>query len=136
MNTKVLINVDYVGGNYCASPANQDLACAATGRNVEDLLKNMRDAITMQVAGMHEDGLAVPEEFVGEYEFEMKMTAQALLKYIDGTISRTALSKVTGINVNQLSHYASGWRRPKPETQEKIYSGVRTILARLSSITL
>ena len=133
---KVLINVDYAGRNFCGSPADPGMACATVGRTVKELLDNMREAIALQVKGMEEDGLTVAEEYLGPYEFEMKMSTQALLKYIDGTISRTALSKVTGINVNQLTHYATGWRNPRPETQVKIASGVKTILSQLSSIVL
>ncbi|MCC6830388.1 MAG: type II toxin-antitoxin system HicB family antitoxin [Thermoleophilia bacterium] len=35
--------------------------CVATGANLEELRANMRDAVLMHIAGMKEDGLAVPE---------------------------------------------------------------------------
>jgi len=35
--------------------------CVATGATLEQLRANMRDAVLMHIAGMKEDGLAVPQ---------------------------------------------------------------------------
>lgn len=35
--------------------------CVATGADLDELRANMRDAVLMHIAGMKEDGLAVPE---------------------------------------------------------------------------
>ena len=50
-------------------------------------------------------------------------------------ITRKALSKETGINEQQLSHYANGWRMPKPATQAKIINGIHSIARELSAIS-
>ena len=50
----------------------------------------------------------VPEILQGDYELVYEFDIEALLKHLDGTVMKTALSKASGINVMQLSHYSSG----------------------------
>jgi hypothetical protein len=45
-----------------------------------------------------------------------------------------ALSKETGIKEQQLSHYATGRKIPRPVTQRKIAEGIQSISRRLSFI--
>jgi predicted RNase H-like HicB family nuclease len=35
--------------------------CIATGKTVDETLDNIRDAITMHIEGLREDGLPIPE---------------------------------------------------------------------------
>ena len=84
---------------------------------------------------MKEDGDPVPEEFSGEWEPEWHLTTRAQLKYSETFITRKALSEVTGINLQQLTHYASGWRNPRPEMQRRITEGIRAIRQKLAVIS-
>jgi predicted RNase H-like HicB family nuclease len=55
-----LIVIEKAAGNYSAySP---DLpGCVATGATVEEVKKNMQEAIEMHVRGLKEDNLPIPE---------------------------------------------------------------------------
>jgi predicted RNase H-like HicB family nuclease len=55
-----LIIIEKAGNNYSAySP---DLpGCVATGATVEEVKKNMHEAIEMHVKGLREDNLPIPE---------------------------------------------------------------------------
>lgn len=55
-----LIVIEKANGNYSAySP---DLpGCVATGKDVDDVKRNMRDAIEMHLKGLCEDQLPIPE---------------------------------------------------------------------------
>jgi len=57
---RFLIVIEKAGNNYSAySP---DLSgCVATGATVEEVKRNMQEAIEMHVRGMREDNLPIPE---------------------------------------------------------------------------
>jgi len=67
MTPKYLIVIEKTPNNLSAfSP---DLpGCVATGATKDEVEDRMRDAIRMHIAGMREDGLAIPEpSSVAEY---------------------------------------------------------------------
>lgn len=129
---KVSVSWDKNYGAHC------DLVpgCVATGKNLEGLKREFARSLRFHLDGMAEDGDAVPAELQGEYELEYHLNAQALLNYTEGIISRKALSEVSGINLQQLSHYARGWRNPRPEMQQRIIVGIQDIGRQLISVSL
>ncbi len=58
---RFLVVIEKAEGNYSAySP---DLpGCVATGATLEDVEKNMHEALEMHVQGLLEDGLPIPEQ--------------------------------------------------------------------------
>ena len=131
---KVIINVDWVPNNFGASPANEDIACVATGKTLEEVEKNIVEALEFHLDGMREDGEAIPAEFLGEWEPEFLLSTRAQLKYADNFITRKALARETGIAEQQLSHYANGQRHPRPAMQQRISDGIQAISRRLAFI--
>ncbi|MBQ7194557.1 MAG: type II toxin-antitoxin system HicB family antitoxin [Bacteroidales bacterium] len=131
---KIVINVDWVSGNFAAAAANEEIACVATGKTLDEVRHNIVDAIRFHLEGMQEDGEFIPHEFSGEWEPEFHLTTRAQLKYSDNYITRKALSRETGIAEQQLSHYANGQRHPRPDMQRRIHDGILAISRRLSFI--
>ena len=131
---KIIINVDYTD-NFAAAPANEDIACVSTGRTLEELKKNMVEALHWHIDSMREDGEPIPAEFDGKWDLEWSLSVRALLHYIDRLIPKSAIAKATGINQQQLTHYASGYRVPRPAMREKIVKGIHSIANQLSSIS-
>jgi hypothetical protein len=64
------------------------------------------------------------------------LDAQALLVHYDGIFTKSALSRVTGINEKQLWHYASGGRRPRPEQRRRITAGLHGLGRELMAVEL
>ncbi len=131
---KILINVDYTD-NFAAAPANEDIACISTGRTLEELKQNMAEALRWHIDSMKEDGEAIPQEFEGEWILEWNLSVRALLHYTEGLVPKSAISKATGINQQQLTHYASGYRTPRPAMRAKIIEGLHAIGRQLSAIS-
>ena len=131
---KIIINVDYTD-NFAATPANEDIACVSTGRTFEELKKNMEEALHWHIDSMREDGEPVPAEFEGKWELEWSMSVRALLHYIEKLVPKSAIAKATGINQQQLTHYASGYRVPRPEMRTRIINGIHRIASQLSAIS-
>ena len=59
-----------------------------------------------------------------EAEFDFVLDASAFLQQYKGVLTLSGLSRITGVNKAQLSHYVTGVRRPSPRTQEKIKESV------------
>lgn len=131
---KIVINVDYTD-NFAAAPANEDIACISTGRTFDELKRNMSEALRWHIDSMLEDDESIPDEFKGEWEIEWNLSVRALLHYIDGLIPKSAIAKATGINQQQLTHYASGYRIPRPAMRKKIIDGIHRIANQLSAIS-
>ena len=130
----IRINVDY-SDNFSAAPANGDVACVVTAKSFPELQKEMESALRAHIEWMRQDGDFIPPEFEGEWSFEWNLTVRALLHYIGGLVPKSAIAKVTGINQQQLTHYASGYRKPRPAMRAKIISGIHQIANKLSAIS-
>ena len=131
---KIIINVDWVPDNFGAAPANEDIACVATGKTLEEVENNIIEALHFHLEGMQKDGEPIPAEYLGEWTPEFHLSTRAQLKYTDNYITRKALARETGIAEQQLSHYATGLRHPKPAMQKRISDGIQAICRRLSFI--
>jgi hypothetical protein len=58
-----------------------------------------------------------------------------LLHYTEGYVTKATISKATGINQQQLTHYASGYRTPRPAMRKRIVDGIHSIAAILADIS-
>ena len=131
---KITVLVDYTG-NFAASPITPEVACLSTGRTLDEVKKNLDEALSFHMDGLREDGLPIPEELAAPREYEWRLSTRALLHYTEGLVSRSAIAKITGINQQQLSHYASGYRKPRPSMSIRIRDGVRKIAQALAAVT-
>lgn len=128
------IYVDWVPSNFCARPVNEEIACVATGKTLEEVQQNIMDALAFHVEGLREQGEHVPAELRGELHPAFQLSTRAQLKYADRFITRKALARETGIAEQQLSHYANGQRHPRPDMQRRITTGIQSIASRLTMI--
>lgn len=67
-------------------------------------------------------------------EFEYVFDTVSFLKYSPFTL--TGLSKATGINRKQLSHYVTGYRKPSAKTIQRIQAGVTSFARDLQHAVL
>ena len=97
------------------------------GKTVEAAKKDAHDALNFFVESLNRRQQPVPEILQGAYGLVFDFDIEALLKYIDGTVTKTALSKASGINAAQLSHYSSGLKKPRKAQRDKIIAGLHKI---------
>ena len=97
------------------------------GETIELAKKDAKSALESYIYVLDTYNRPIPEILQGDYELVFEFDIEALLKYIDGTVTKTALSKASGINKTQLSHYSSGLKKPRKEQREKIISGLHKI---------
>ncbi len=132
---KVIVDIYYTGNNYCAH-APILLGCVATGGNLEEMKRNIRDAIEFHVESSLIDNDPIPSVFKSEYELEFKLSTEALLNAYSDIFTKAALSRITGINERQLWHYASGLRKPRPIQRKRIEDGLHRLGAELLTLSL
>lgn len=120
--------------NFGATPQNEAIACVATGKTLEEVETSIVEAIRFHIEGMKAHGETIPPEFETEWKPEFILTTRAQLRYSDNYITRKALSRETGINEQQLCHYATGLKKPRPLTQRRITEGIQAISRRLAVI--
>ena len=133
----IKVSVDWMDRNFCASLSdNVPGAIVITAKNIIELKREVEETLKFHVEGMLADGDEVPLWLVeGNYEFDYDyLSTAALIKACEPYASLAALSRATGINQRQLSHYANGIRHPRPEQRKRIVEGMHKIGRELLSV--
>ena len=121
--------------NYCAYIENID-GIVTTGKTVDEIKRNMVEAIESFKKECQEFGGEIPDELKGDYDLIFKMDVKSLLEFYSGIFSKAGLERITGINQKQLWHYASGGRNPRPEQAMKLERALHKLGNELISINL
>lgn len=127
-NIKVI--VDWLD-NYGAV-SDQIPGCVATHQTFDGIKESYASAIAFHLEGLEPD--EVPECLTGEYSLEFELTTRALLRRLDGILTRAAIARETGINEKQLQHYMSGYRTARADKREKIVKAIHNIGNELISV--
>ena len=69
-----------------------------------------------------------------EIEVVYKYDMASFLAYYSKVISLAGLSRLTGINQQQLSHYVTGRRNPSPKTVAKVDEAIHLFAQDLASV--
>ena len=108
---------------------NMDYLVTGTGKTVEE-------AIAMFKGG-YDDMLkyyAAEGKPFEEIEFEYKYDMASFLSYYSKILSLAGMSRLTGINQQQLSHYLTGRRNPSAKTIEKMQAAIQRFGKDLSTV--
>lgn len=122
---KIVVTIEWAE-NYGASSLAVP-GCVATGSTLNEVKENFESAVAFHKEGLQTHQMEIPSEIVGEYEFVYELTVQAILKHLDGILTRAALARATGIAEAQLYHYISGMKKPREGQRLKIINGIRAI---------
>ena len=133
---KVIVNVAKTPEGYCASIDILPGWVLGTKGSFEEFKKELQDSIDVFVEWAKEDGDVYPNVFDDEYDFEYKFNVESLLCCYNGILSRSALSRLTGINQKQFGHYACGRSRPRQAQKIKIISALHRLGNELRAISV
>jgi hypothetical protein len=133
---KVIVNVGKTPEGYSASiDILPGWVLGMTGSFTE-FKEELQESIDVFVKWAKKDNNEYPTVFDKAYEFEYKFDIESLLCCYDGILSRAAISRITGINQQQLSHYICGHSRPKKEQEAKIINGFHRLGKDLLSVSV
>ena len=108
----------------------------AVGHSIDEIKKNIVNAIAILLDECKEYGDEIPQELTGEYSLTFEMDVESLFNFYSGIFTKAGLERITGINQKQLWHYASGLRKPRPEQKIKIETALHRLGEELISINL
>ena len=99
-----------------------------------EIEKGLESIIKAMVA----NGNKVPRWLANiEYKFEYKfLDVRSLLNAYSPYISLAAISRVSGINQNQLSQYANGLKKARPKQMKRIMEAIHRIGEELTAVVV
>ena len=127
---KIRVDVQWCKNNFGASMGeNVPGAVVFTASSIEQLQAEAKETLQFHVEGMLEDGDEVPQWLVnGDYEVEWNyVDTETLLRAIEPYASIASISRASGINQHQLSHYANRVKKPRPQQRHRIIDGIHKI---------
>lgn len=118
-------------GNYSIYMDADDMSylVTATGKTIDEAINTFNGGYNDMKRYYAEEGKPFEEA-----EFEFKYDMASFLSYYTQAFSLAGLSRITGINKGQLSHYATGHRKPSRSTIEKIQNSVHAFAEELSRV--
>ena len=127
---KIRVDVQWCEKNFGAALGdNVPGAVVLTAKTYEELRREVPETLRFHVEGMVEDGDDVPQWLRnGDYELEYNLIdTTTVLRAYEPFISLAAISRASGINQHQLSHYANGLKQPRPQQRQRIVDGIHKI---------
>ena len=132
---KIEVYINWCRHNYSGSYSeNVPGGVAFTGSTYEEMLRKAHTTLDFHLQGYAEDGEA-PQWFLDkDYVLEFRPSVSALLHAYGADVTLSAISRETGINQRQLSHYANGIKNPRPAQRQRIIDGIHSIGRRLMAV--
>ena len=132
---KIIVTIDWHEKNYCGGFSDNVPGCAIfTASTYEEAEREAQETLDFHLQGYAEDGEAPQWYLDKDYELEFQLTTSALLHSLGADISLASISRATGINQTQLSHYANGIKVPRPRQKQRIIDGIHSIGRRLMAV--
>ena len=139
LGKKIRVDVSWCDNKFIASlgdvlPGTYKFAA----NTFAELQKEIDEEFKSRIKAMVANGNKVPSWFSNkEYEFEYKfLDVRSLLNAYSPYISLAAISRVSGINQNQLSQYANGLRKARPFQMKRIIEAIHKIGEELTAVVI
>lgn len=133
---KIKVEIQWCDHNFGATFSdNVPGAVALTAKTYDELMEEIPETLKFHIDGMAADGDEVPGWLRnGDYEFEYALDTAALIRSCEQYASIAAISRASGVNERQLSHYANGVKKPRPEQRKRIVDGLHKIGRKLIAV--
>ncbi len=126
---EIKVLVGWSGENYNGGVGDPELgAIMVAASTLDEFKKEFEEAFEFHIEGLRESGDYIPDYILsGDYHIVYDLEATALLKEAEKFTTLAAISRATGINQKQLSHYATGLKQPRPSSRARIIKGLHDI---------
>ena len=134
MRNTVILEKTNAGGYSAYLP---DLpGCVSTGNSLAEIKSSIREAVDFHLEGMILEELPLPESFEESYELAFKMDVASLFEWFSGVLTKSGISRLTGMNQSLISQYASGIKTPSTKQTRKIEQALHAFGHELLEIKL
>ena len=108
----------------------------STGMTIADIKNNIKEAIDFHIEGMRIENMPIPERFDGEFDLSFKMDVSSLFEWFSGILTKSGVSKLTGMNQSLISQYVSGSKSPSAKQTKRIERALHNLGQELLEIEL
>lgn len=134
MKNTVILEKTSVGGYSAYLPELP--GCVSTGESIDEIKCNIKEAIDFHIEGMRMENLQVPVGFDEMFDLSYKMDIAALFEWFSGILTKSGVSKITGMNPSLISQYVSGIKTPSNKQTKKIEQALHNLGQELLEIEL
>lgn len=125
---KIDVQISWSNKNYSAMARVDDGLVLVTHKTLEGVKSDFQEALSFHIEGMQQDNDIVSDYLISnDFELNFTLDTSALLRSVEKFTSIAAISRATGINERQLSHYANSRCTPRPAQRQKIIDGLHEI---------
>ncbi len=119
-------------GNYSVYMDSDEVGylVTGTGKSVEEAVQCFENGYNDMKAFYEKKGMPF-EELEFDYEYDMA----SFLSFYSKNFSLAGLSRLTGINQGQLSHYLTGHRKPSRTTVLRMQKSIHEFAGELSRVS-
>ncbi|MBN1927617.1 MAG: type II toxin-antitoxin system HicB family antitoxin [Prolixibacteraceae bacterium] len=109
--------------------------CYSHGESLDELKKNIREAIDLHIEGLLETDKPINNEFIrGEYELDLKINIQDLFEYYPITVK--GISERAGMNRSLLNQYVKGEKTMSEKQALRIIGTIHQLGSELMQLQL
>ncbi len=131
MNIRVFIERGNDGYSaYMPDENNLPFGLIGDGDTAQEAINDFYKARDEMKDLFKEEGKEFPD-----VEFEFSYDIPSFLAYYCDRLSIAGLSRITGVNQGQLSHYLTGHRRPSEKTARKIQDALHAFGKEISQVS-
>ena len=110
--------------------------CVATASSLHAVKKQISEAVLFHLEGMKEEGFEIPDDFREGYNLSFKTDVISLFEWFSGVLTKSGLSKLTGMNQSLINQYALGIKSPSEKQTKKIEKALHHLGQELLEIQL
>lgn len=110
--------------------------CVATASSLQLVKKEISEAVEFHLEGIKEQGSVIPEDFREAYKLSFKTDVIALFEWFSGVLTKSGLSRLTGMNQSLITQYALGIKSPSAKQTKKIEEALHHLGQELLEIQL
>ena len=134
-NPKILVVLEKSDTGYAAYVPDLP-GCIATGPKIDEIKKEIKNAVAFHLEGLRMENLPVPEGFESGYTLSYKMDVASLFEWFSGILTKSGVSRITGLNQSLISQYVSGIKNPSSKQTKKIEQALHHLGQELLEIEL
>ena len=110
--------------------------CVSTAGSISEIKFSIKDAVDFHLEGMRMENLPIPEGFDCDFELIYRMDISSLFEWFSGILTKSGVSKLTGMNQSLISQYVSGIKTPSSKQTKKIERALHNLGQELLEIEL
>ena len=110
--------------------------CISTGKTITEIKSNIKDAVDFHIVGMRTENISIPGKFDREFNLSFKMDVASLFEWFSGILTKSGVSRLTGMNQSLISQYVSGSKSPSAKQTKRIERALHNLGQELLEIEL